>query len=117
MAKNRRPYVKRLTATSDGSTNYDVKDDPVPAGYKIVITHWSAKDQDNAFTALKLGVMRSGYFHELEEEKNPNADTLYWSKSEFHFTEGDVITTRFVGTTNGDNLVVFLDGYIEEVSS
>jgi len=116
MARNRRPYVKRLTATSDGSTNYDVDDTPVPAGKKIVITHWAAKDSTSAFTALKLGVKRAGYFHELEEEKNPNADTLYWTKSEFHFTEGEVISTRFVGTTSGDKLVVFLDGYIEEVS-
>jgi len=116
MTKKRRPYIKRFVKTSDGSTNFDVDTDPVPPGKKVVITHVSAKDETSAFTALQIGIVRKGYFHAKEEEKNPNADTWYWSKSEFHMYEGEKFRVRFIGTTSGDVLHVHIDGYMDEVN-
>lgn len=105
------PYVKELIKISDGSTNVDVDDDPVPPGRKIVIKHWAAIDETSAFTELTLLRKIGKREHELEEQKSPAANTLYWSTNEYHFTEGEVISTRFTGTTSGDVLKVYLDGY------
>lgn len=116
ITKSRRAYVKRFRAVSDGSADYDVDTDPVKPGRKIVITHWSIKDETNAFTDLLLGRYHHGYFHVLEEQPGPQKNQWYWSDREFHFTEGDVIRTRFTGTTSGDILYVHLDGYMEEES-
>lgn len=105
------PYVKVLRAVSDGRTDFYVDDEPVPAGRKIIITHWAAINKNHGFTKLTFLRKGHGYDHEFTAWGSPAADTLYWTNWEYHFTEGEVISTRFTGTTSGDELIVYLDGY------
>lgn len=107
-------YKRERRDVSDNAVNYDVKLDAIRNLWKMTLQHISAENETNDFTELKVGYKtREGREHWWVEEINPQAGRLYWVSKEKHLSEGDVPTIRFSGTTVGDIIKVYVDGFEE----
>lgn len=107
-------YKDPLYDESDGSTNYDLRCDPVRKGERIVLQRVAAIDETTAYTSLKLGVGGHGEPYWYAEEKSPAVNEWYWDDQEIHLIEGEFLVARFNGTTTSDKLRLHLFGYREE---
>lgn len=107
-------YKRERTDASDGEANYDVELDTVRNKWKLTLQHISAEDETNDFTELKLGYKtREGREHWWVEEIDPKAGRLYWMSYSKVLQAGDVPIIRFTGTTIGDVIKTYVDGYEE----
>lgn len=105
-------YKEPLSGTSDGSTNFDLKTDPLERGERLILQRISAVDETTAFTTLRFGVEKTGVIDWFSHQGSPSADRYYWSNRGIpQLIFGERIVVRFTGTTSGDKLRANLFGY------
>jgi len=109
------PYEKYLSVKSAGGTYDDLDDDRVEVGYLLQVTHVSVENRNSAFTNIRIGVNSRGVFHIHEEEKNPVANEVYWTRSPIIVQEGENLRVRCTGCSSGDYLHVFVQGILKKV--
>lgn len=105
-------YQTSLTAKSAGAAFDDLNDDRVAPRSFLVVTHVSVENETTAYTNLRVGVDQRGSIRFHEEEKNPAADEIYWTRSRFFVPEGAYLKVRCVGCTASDILKVNIQGYL-----
>ena len=106
------PYLKPLKAVSDGAAIFYLMDNPMPSGTWLFIQHAAMENETTAFTRLRIGQgTDASHIHWWEEEPNPALGVLYWAEELFFVPEGHRVITRWDGTTAGDRLAAYLDGY------
>lgn len=107
----RHPMVRFDRKVSAGATNEEINIGPVPAGKIWVITRLAFEDETTAFTYAR-GFL-SGYGEDvyLFEEREVLAARLYWDDQPLYIPEGRGITCRFNGTTSGDKLAFYVNGF------
>lgn len=62
---------------------------------------------------IRLAVTGHGYVHPLRQFQAPAPDVLYVEDREILLLEGDALEARFSGTTSGDVLQMYLEGWWE----
>lgn len=102
---------KVLRLVSAGLATENIYDEVVDAGYMQIITRVSIENETSAFTQFRLGIMNGGYYHLLEEQKNPAAATLYWTSDPIWLSEGDRLRVELKGCTLNDIIKVYIDGF------
>lgn len=106
------PYLKDLKAGSDGAAEFFLMDDPMKSGQWLFIQHATMENETTAFTRLRIGQGKDEFdVHWWEEWVGPGVDILYWAEELFFVPEGHRVITRWDGTTAGDRLAAYLDGY------
>lgn len=105
-------YKREVHKVSDATTPLDIEFETVREDYKLTVQHISVEDEDSDFTGIKIGYKTEmNIYHWWVEEDGPKAGRLYWMHETEVLTEGMVLIIRFVGTTNLDNLQVYVDGF------
>jgi len=108
---------KRYTAVSGGGTYDEVKSDYVEWGRFWKVESVAFENETSSFTQLRIYIEGPGYEHWLYEKQSPIGGKLYWSEEDFTMGAGERLVARFIGCTLGDKLVMYLNGYWEEVQA
>ena len=108
------PYPMMLRGFGVGvsQSDVDIETPPVPTGRIWVITNCAVEDQTNNFTSVRVFIKNPGYNHWLLEDVTLLAGRLYWHDGEIWVPETRVLVARFVGTTTGDVLRTYLNGFV-----
>ncbi len=110
-------FRRRITVDSEAETPLTVDDPKIESGYMAGIMRIAVENETSDYTRLRVGVVSGKIFHPHEEEQNPNADTLYWTSEEFYLGEGENIRIELAGTTSGDRINIYIEGYTARVIS
>lgn len=98
----------RISGT--GSTEEIVRTDQVPEGWLWLLTAFGAEDEDSAATSLRVFIESGGQRYLLAEETSPSAGVLYHDTTFQVLGPGDRVGARWTGSTNGDDLVLYVHG-------
>ncbi len=104
-----------VVKTSSGGTYDDLESPMVKPGTVLEVRHVSVENRTTAYTRLVIGVADGISFYQKEEEDNPAANNLYWTKSKFLIPAGKKLRARLTGCTSGDNLHMAYEGFLYEV--
>ncbi len=96
---------------SGAATNEDVDLGPVPEGLTWVVQHAAVEDETTAFTSVRIGIAQANDFRPLEEHIGGVAGELYTVPEPIYVPEGKFLRARFVGTTSGDKLALYINGH------
>ncbi len=102
---------RRIRLDSGGAAVEYIDDKIVGSGRMLNIVRVSVENETNDYTELRIGVLSSGIFHPHEEEKNPNAGSLYWTSEEFYLGEGEKLRIELTGTTDADIIWAYIELY------
>ena len=109
------PYLKHLHAISDDATLYYVLDDPIRSSTWLFVQHMTVEDETTNFDNIRVGQGKDQYdIHKWEDRPVPAAGVLYDFEELFFVPEGHRVIVAFYGTTVGDRLNVWIDGYTTE---
>ncbi len=95
---------------SGGATNEDIDFGPVPPGWTWELNHIAVEDETTACTSVRVGVGQANDFRPLEEHIGLVAGELYTVPEPIFVPEGKFLRARFVGTTDGDKLALYVNG-------
>jgi len=101
--------------TSSGGDYDDLESPTVKQGLALKVTHVSVENRTTAYTRLVVGVADGLSFFQKEEEDNPAADNIYWTRSPFWVPYGKKLRVRLTGCTSGDDLHLCYEGELYEV--
>lgn len=108
-------YKQELKKDSAGGDYEDLVDVKVPSGYKRTFQHISVEDETSAYDVLRIGYKKRNSIHWWVEEENPGAGRLFWVRDARVLEAGAVLLLRLWGTTDGDKLAAYVDGFTEKV--
>ena len=108
-------YKQDLKKDSTGQAYEDLVDVKVPSGYKRTFQNISVEDETSDYTSMRIGYLRKGSAHWWVEEESPKAGRLYWMRDSKVLEGGDVLLIRLWGTTSGNKLAAYVDGFTERV--
>jgi hypothetical protein len=111
MGAKKYPLRIHLGCTSDGSVNVFLTTKPVPPGEVWCIQTYAFENETSATTEVRAAIQIRDFYHWIFQQENPPAGDLYWFTDDFFVIEGERLTTRFNGTTSGDELHVYITGY------
>jgi len=75
------------------------------------IQTYAFENETSATTEVRAAIQIRDFYHWIFQQENPPAGDLYWFTDDFFLVEGERLTTRFTGTTSGDELHVYITGY------
>ena len=104
--------VSKGYATS--GTN-DLESRLVEPGMILEVRHVAVENRTTAYTRLVIGVADGLSFFQKEEEDNPSANNIYWTKSKFLIPAGKKLRALLTGCTLGDKIYMAYEGYLWEV--
>jgi len=109
------PYVKHLKAISNGDALFYVQDDPMKSGTWLFVQLLTVEDETTNFDNIRIG-RGTSYLDPFwwEDRPVPAAGVLYEFEPLFFVPEGHRVIVRFDGTTEGDLLNVWINGYTTE---
>jgi len=109
------PYTRHLKAVSDGAALFYVQDNPVPTGTWLCVQHITVEDETLNFDQIRVGQGTDEFnVHWWEDQPAPAASVLYEFEELFFVQELHRVIVRLDGTTAGDRLNVWIDGYTWE---
>ena len=109
------PYTRHLKAVSDGAAVYYIMDNPVPSGMWLCVQHITVEDETTNFDNIRVGQGRDQFhIHEWEDQPAPAAGVLYEFEELFFVQELHRVIVTLAGTTAGDRLNAWIDGYTWE---
>lgn len=106
------PYYKPLRAVSDGAAFYYLLDNPMGFSTWLFVQHMAVEDETTNFDNIRVG--RGKDEHDpfwWEDRPVPAAGVLYEFEELFFVPPGECVIIRFDGTTAGDRLRAWIDGY------
>lgn len=113
--KLRQIITDEVIKGSAAGTTDDLESPQVDPGLVLEVRHVSVENRTTAYTRLVIGVADGLSFYQKEEEDNPAANNLYWTKSPFLVPAGKKLRARLTGCTAGDNLHMAYEGFLYEV--
>jgi hypothetical protein len=93
----------------------DLESPQVEQGTILEIRHVAVENRTNTYTRLVIGVADALSFFQKEEEDNPAANNIYWTRSRFLIPAGKRLRARLTNCTAGDNIHLTYEGYLWEV--
>lgn len=76
-----------------------------------VLTHVAVENLSNPFTKVRLGISNRGEDYYLDELQTVAANELCVKRSDILLMDGDCFFSEFTGTTDGDVLVMVVNGW------
>jgi len=113
--KLRHIITDEVLKTSSGGTYDDLESEQVGPGRILEVRHVSVENRTTAYTRLVVGIADGLSFFPKEEEDNPSANNLYWTKSKFLVPAGKKLRARLTGCTSADDLHMCYEGFLYEV--
>ncbi len=98
--------------TSSGAAYDDIESQQVGQDFALEVRHISVENRTTAYTRLVIGVADGLSFFNKEEEDNPGADNIYWTKSLFLVPAGKKLRVRLTGCSSGDDLHLCYEGFL-----
>lgn len=112
---NRHRYRDRRQRTSAGAATEECTFGPPNAERRYVITRHAVRDVDSTPTgAITILVRGHGYDHPVNEVPAPAVGRLYTFDDEIHLFPGESLVASFAGSTTGDALELFHEGWWEQ---
>ena len=106
---------KPMRFVSAGTATEYIDDTPVKPGRMHIVTRIAIENETNAFTQFRIGIWDGANYHLSEEQKAPQAATLYWSTDVIHLSEGENLRVELKGCTSGDKVRIYIDEFQKEV--
>jgi len=103
----------RARASARGETYDRVKSELVPRGEVWHVNSHSFENESGARGTARAYIDGHGLEHWLWEQTSPGAATLYWSEDNIVLKEGERLAVRQATCTEGDQLQLLGQGYIE----
>jgi hypothetical protein len=100
---------KKAVGTSD-----DLESPPVEPGTILEVRHVAVENRTTTFTRLVVGVADPISFFQKEEEDNPAANNIYWTKSKFLIPAGKKLRAHLTGCTAADKIYMAYEGFLWE---
>jgi len=113
--KLRNIITDEVLKPSSGGDYDDLESKQVEPATILEVRHVSVENRTTAYTRLVIGIADGLSFFRKEEEDNPAADNLYWTKSPFLIPAGKKLRARLTGCTDGDDLHMCYEGFLYEV--
>lgn len=110
------PLWRRQAKASAGATNEELEIGPVPQGQIWRVSHVAWEDETSAYTSARLYLREGNQYHWLTEAIDPAAAQLWWDEHGYQLAEGMRLGVRFVGTTSGDALRLYLSGSTRDIA-
>ena len=76
-----------------------------------LITHTAVENATSSTTKIRLGISNRGEDYYLDELQTIAANELCISRSDIILVDGDRFFAEFTGTTDGDNLIMVVNGW------
>ena len=109
------PYIRHLKTVSDGAANFYMLDNPVQTSTWLAVQHMGVEDETTNFDNIRVGQGRDEFnIHWWEDRPVPAAGVIYEFEELFFVQELNRVIIRLDGTTDGDMLNVWIDGYTWE---
>jgi hypothetical protein len=97
-----------MAATSAAYVDLETK--PLRTNTLLITDHISVEDKTTTYTNLRVGIKEGSVFLPLEEQKNPAAAEVFWTKSNLQFVEHERVCCRLTGCTSADVIEVTIQG-------
>lgn len=111
MGNKKYPMRIHIGKTSDGSPSILLQTSPVPPGEVWCFQTYAFENETNPTPEVRGGIERQNFSHWIFCQKNAAGGDLYWWTDDFFLIEGERFTTHFKGTSDGDQLHVYITGY------
>ena len=108
----RYPLMRRGFGVGVSQSDVEIVFGPVPTGRIWVVTNLAIEDETHNFTSVRVFIKDPGYNHWLLEDVTLLLGRLYWHDGEIWVPETRVLVARFVGTTTGDVLRAYINGFV-----
>ena len=108
------PYTRTLKKISGGAAQEFLLGSVVKSGHWLFVQNGACEDETSAPTQIRIGRGKDeAEVHWWECEPNPALGVLYHTEKDLLFVpEGNRVVARFDGTVAGDQLRVYIDGYL-----
>lgn len=103
-----------IKGSASSGTN-DLESPLIEPGTILEVRHVAVENRTTAYTRLVIGVADGLSFFQKEEEDNPAANNIYWTRSKFLIPAGKKLRARLTECTSGDDLHMTYEGYLWEV--
>jgi hypothetical protein len=90
----------------------DLESPPVEPGTVLEVRHVAVENRTTAYTRLVIGVADGLSFFQKEEEDEPPANDIFWTRSKLLIPAGKKLRARLTGCTAGDNLHMTYEGFL-----
>jgi hypothetical protein len=80
----------------------------------LEVRHIAVENRTTGYTRLVIGVTDGLSFFQKEEQDNPAANNLYWTRSKFLIPAGKKLQAHLTGCTSGDDLHMTYEGFLWE---
>ena len=110
-------YRETIRRTAPSGAYVDLETKPLRANTLLISDHISVEDKTNAYTNLRVGIKSTEIFYPLEEEKNPPAGEVFWTRSRIQYVEHERVCCRLTGCTSADVLEVTIQGRLYYLES
>jgi hypothetical protein len=111
LSELRFPLMRRIFGVGLSQSSVYMWFDPVPTGRIWVVKNIAVENETTLFTSLRVLIRDPGYDHYILEDYSLLPDRLYWHDGELWIPEGRALGVLFVGTTTGDVLRVYINGF------
>jgi len=108
-------YREIIQKKSGGAAYDDLETPPLKPNQLLVADHISVENETTAYTNLRIGPSEGGILTPFEEEKNPAAANVYWTRSELRFIEHERVCCRLTGCTSGDIIKATVQGKLYQL--
>ena len=99
---------------SAAGTLDDLESPQVEPGMILEVRHVAVENRTHGYTRLVIGVADGLSFLQKEEQDNPGANNINWTKSKFLIPAGKKLRARLTGCTAGDELHMTYEGFLFE---
>ena len=108
------PYTRTIKKPCDDIVSCYLLGQVVKAGQWLFVQNLACEDETSAPTQIRVGRGKDeAEVHWWECEPNPALGVVYHTEKDLLFVpEGNRVIARFDGTVAGDQLRVYIDGYL-----
>jgi len=111
MGNSKKSIVLALSKQSGASTNEDVISPKCHTTQSVCIQNISAKDDTSTCTQIDVGLVQGNKYYWINSKTSISAGVVYNFDNAIWFSGEYQVVVRFIGSTTGDNLKVWIYGY------
>jgi len=112
VGRRRKWFRDRRSGVAGSSGTDEVEYQPLLDREFLQITRISVEDKDNGADRIRVSVRGHGYDHPELEQVTAVAGSLYWGGRTTYLVAGESIVAIFTAPTDGDNLALYIEGWI-----
>jgi len=115
MSPTKRRLREWKAKISGGATTEEIESDSPDPGELWCLQHIATENETSNSSEVRLYVKGRGYEHYIDEQDDPLAGHLFTVDKAVYLYEHEKLVAKWGGTTSGDKLTLYYEGYRQEV--